>query len=93
MHDDDMVQIHERHLSAPLGTDLVVLGFDTGSYYSTNAVGRQLWDRLRQPCRVGDLVNLVAAQFELPPEQARTDVHAFLDDLIRAGLARVVPAP
>jgi hypothetical protein len=62
----------------------------TRTVYTLNPTGCLLWDLLAGPCPADDLAAALAARYRLPPDRAAADVRAFLDDLLRMDLVRMV---
>lgn len=52
-----------------------------------DAVSRRVWSLLERPCTPDDLARAVAAEFEVEPSVALTDVSEFLSHLVRIGAA------
>jgi hypothetical protein len=66
---------------ARLEGEAVVLHLTTGSYFSVNASGATLLDRLASGATRAQLVEGLAAAFGLSPEVAADDVASWLDRL------------
>ena len=71
-----------QDLLVPLGAKVM----DMNSLITLNATGRCVWELLAADCSLDYLVAEIVKQFDVAPENARTDVQAFLDDLGRLGL-------
>ena len=70
-----------------LDDELILLHPQTLEVKHLNETAAVLWDALGVLPTDDDLVALlVEARPELPPDEARTFVHAFLNDLVAAGL-------
>jgi hypothetical protein len=59
---------------------------DMEAVYTFNELGGQLWRLLEESRAAQDLVDWVIQAFNVSPEVATADVHAFLDDLREIGL-------
>jgi hypothetical protein len=74
----------------PDGT-AVLLHLDTRFYYTLNATGRCMWDRISTQPRP-DLEALVAclcAAFEVGADEARQDAQALIDELVAERLVLI----
>ncbi|MFH1807218.1 MAG: PqqD family protein [Pseudomonadota bacterium] len=60
---------------------------DLEAIYTLNAVGTVVWECLDGSRTVSQIVDEVVARFEVEAALARQDVEAFLDDMLREGLA------
>jgi hypothetical protein len=60
----------------------VLLRLSDGGYYALEDVGAFIWSRCDGQHTVDDLVAAVLAEFDAAEDQVRTDVVAFLDELV-----------
>lgn len=63
------------------GDEVVVLDLQGSVYLKLNGSGRVLWERLAESCDQTDLTAALLDEYDVSPEQASTDVTAFLDQL------------
>ena len=75
---------------SPWPGELVLMDAGSGSYFSFEEVGTQVWQALAAPVQVAAVCELLAAHYEAPIEQIQADVLAFLEDLLARGLIKVV---
>ena len=59
----------------------------TRSVYTLNGTGCRLWDLIALPRTEDELAGALVEQYRIPGEIALHDVRAFLDDMLRMGLA------
>lgn len=71
---------------ADLEDEAVLLNITTGHYFGLNQVGRRIWTLLEQPRQVGDLVDHLAGDYDVPRSDLESDVLAFLGRLHEKGL-------
>jgi hypothetical protein len=72
-----------------LGQEVVMLDPERDSYLRLNRTGSLLWNRLERPATVADLAAGLAAAEGIPPERARADTIAFVEQMIEHGAVRV----
>ncbi|MGE4069234.1 MAG: PqqD family peptide modification chaperone [Vicinamibacterales bacterium] len=89
---DAVVVRDEDLLSADVGEAVVILQLESNAYLHTEGVGADLWQRLEHPLRIGDLIEALVAEYDVPPDECATDVLAFLERARAEGLIRVVAA-
>ncbi|MDA8073247.1 MAG: PqqD family protein [Actinomycetota bacterium] len=65
---------------------VVGLDLEASCYFSVNATGALLWERLGEEADLEELVQLVVDTYALDADQARHDVTAFLAALSDQGL-------
>ena len=63
---------------------------DLDSIYTLNEVGATIWELIDGTTTVDEIVSAVAREFEVGPDQAKTDVLEFVTSLAEAGLIRPV---
>jgi hypothetical protein len=59
---------------------------DLGAIYTFNEVGGAIWALLDSERDLTQIVESLAEQFDIAPDQAREDVVRFIDTLLEAGL-------
>ena len=59
--------------------------------YTLNPVGSMIWDMLGAATPESTIVQSICQRYEVHPEQAQTDLTAFLDSLRTAGLIFSAP--
>lgn len=65
----------------------------TGAFFRTNEVGRLIWEAAMGRS-LDEVVRVVCEAYPgVNPDQVRSDVTDFLDELIKAGLLKVVNEP
>lgn len=72
-----------------LDDEVVVLDLVTSSYLLLNATGATLWPSLQSGATLGQLVEVLVAEFGIAGDVAARDVTAFLAELERLSLVVV----
>jgi hypothetical protein len=78
-------------LSTTLGEDVVILGLRDSVYYGLSRVGTRIWELLQTPHTVDQIVAVLVAEYDVPPDQARVDLQDLLGDLHARGLVAITP--
>ena len=68
---------------------VVMMSIAREKYYSLDGVGGRIWELLRDPRTVGELNEQLLSEFDVDPAECRTDVEAFLTNLLDEGLIEV----
>lgn len=89
MDKDAIVTRNDEMMSAPVDREIVFLNQSTDSYVALDEVGRQIWDLLDRPRRVGELVDVLCSEFDGSREAITADVVAFLHELDGEGIVRI----
>ncbi|MDE3052288.1 MAG: PqqD family protein [Gemmatimonadota bacterium] len=87
---DSRVIATPDQLSSELAGEVVILSLADGVYYGLDEVGAYIWQRLREPRAVRDIVDDVVNRYAVDRERCEHDLLAFLEDLRAHRLAEVV---
>ncbi len=88
--DSTVVRIPVHNVSVDLASESVILDTDSGVYFGLNEVGRRIWQLLSSPQQVCAVQAALVREFDVEPEQCRSDLLRFLQDLADRGLIEVV---
>jgi hypothetical protein len=80
-------------VSATLDGEVVILGFNSGSYYGLDRVGVFVWDLLQQPRRVSEIRDAVFEQYDVDLAQCERDLLTLLVDLADRQLIEIENEP
>ncbi len=72
-----------------VGDEMVLLDVNGGTYFTLNAVGSVIWQRLGVGADLEGLVAAIIADFDVEPETARADAIEFLQMSTDAGLIAI----
>lgn len=87
------LQVSANQVSTTLAGEVVILDVKAGMYFGLNAVGARFWSLAQEPVTLDRAVDAVVAEFDVPREQAASDLAALAGDLVERGLLDVVAAP
>jgi len=79
-------------LSADLGNDMVLMSVERGFYMALNRMGRDIWQRIAQPCSVDHLCHDLADEYDASIDVIAADVTAFLETLAEVDMIDVAEA-
>lgn len=89
LHDATVVVVSPRQISSALGAEQAILQLDSGKYYGLNPVGARIWELVAEPRRIGDILTVLLAEYEVPADRCRADLVAIVQKLLQAGLIEV----
>jgi hypothetical protein len=75
-----------------LGEEAVLLNLASESYFGLDPVGTRMWEALLASASVERAFEALLAEYDVPAEQLRGDLAAFMQALRDAGLLDVVDA-
>ena len=76
-------------LEAEVSGELIALDVDSGTCFGFNPTATRIWALLDQPRTLGELCDLLAAQYEVDRETCAREVLALARDLERDGLVEI----
>lgn len=88
---DSRPRRRENVLTQKTSDGLVLLDPDGGEYFSLNEVGSRVWELCDGTRTVGEVVGVLAEEFEAPSETIRDDVLELLEELAAARLVTEAP--
>lgn len=78
----------EDVVAREVGGEMVLLDLVSGTYFGLGAVGSRVWERLSQgDASLGELADLVEAEFDAPRERIEQDLAELLTQLVDKQLA------
>lgn len=78
--------------STTVGAEAIILSMSDGVYYGLDGVGARIWELMQSPRSLGDVTDVLVAEFEVDSERAWEDLRALATDLISHGLLDRDPA-
>ena len=80
----DMMIINEDVVFTQIDEDIVMMDPENGAYHGLNTVGAELWNLLdSKPMVLNDMVSYLKETYELDDVIATTDVHAFVEAMLK----------
>ena len=86
---DGKVIVPDGVLVRELAGESVLLNLETESYFGLDEVGSRMWTVLTESPSVEFAFETLAAEYEVEPEQLRSDLETYIQKLIELGLLRV----
>ena len=84
-----IVAATKDQVSSDLAGETVVLSMQSAMYYGLDGVGSRVWELVREPVRVSDVVDAISAEYDVEAERCEADVIAFLRQLVARGLIEI----
>lgn len=95
---DDLERLSKRWvrredlITAAMDGDTLMLDAHAGVYYGLDEVGGQIWAYLAAPITIRELVDRLAAQYEVEPLRCTRDVAALIEQLSARNMVKMVDA-
>ena len=91
-----MALLRKGQISIPDGVmvrelegESVLLNINSESYFGLDDIGTRMWSALTDADSIETAYHTLLAEYEVEPEQLRTDLCGFIDKLLEAGLIDV----
>ncbi|MBB6671458.1 lasso peptide biosynthesis PqqD family chaperone [Cohnella nanjingensis] len=79
----------EGNMVSDMNGEKVMFSTRTGKYYNLGSVGGRIWDLIAAPVVIGQVVDALAAEYEVDREDCEWEVGAFLRQMYRESLIEV----
>jgi Coenzyme PQQ synthesis protein D (PqqD) len=79
-------------LCGKVGKELVMMSADKGHYIGLSEVGAHIWELIETPQEIDAVCARLVDEFDVTPEVCRTEVEAFLNELVKHGAVALDPA-
>jgi hypothetical protein len=83
------VTIPEHVMVRQLGDESIMLDMASGYYFGLDPVGARIWQLLSQTSSFAEIVERLAQEYDVTPEQAESDLVRFVEELKANGLLNV----
>ena len=82
-----VVCVNDEHIAGDLlDGEVVILNKNDSVYYGLNDVGGRIWQLIKEPQNVTDLIDILMEEYDVDQEQCTNEVLALLDDMAEKGL-------
>ena len=83
----------QEQISVELAGEAVILSTKSGVYYGLDGVGARIWQLLKEPKTLQDLLDTILQEFDATADQCEPDLVDLLDDLRSKGLVEIHDEP
>ena len=83
------VIVANMRLSCRLANEVVVLNDADGKYYGLTGAGVRIWELVKKPTRIEEIVAALVSEFHVDERQCEKDVLEFLRAMAGKGLVSV----
>ena len=87
----DRVGISPDVMVRAVGEEAVLLNLKTELYLGLDPVGTRMWNALTESDSIQSAYDALLSEYEVQPDQLRTDVEELIEKLIEQGLIEVAP--
>ena len=83
------VTVTDHVIVRQLGDESVMLDMASGYYFGLDPVGARIWQLLSETSSLAEIVERLAQEYDVTPEQANSDLVRFVEELKAHGLLNV----
>ena len=92
LHTATQLQRSSDQVHCVLDGNIVIMTLADGKYFELNRVGAHIWAQLEQPASISEIVDQLAAQYEVDIDTCRAEVETWLSRMHELGLVVAAPA-
>ncbi len=82
-------QPNDDVLFQEVGGEAVLLNLGSESYFGLNEVGTRIWALLGEGNSLQHVFDILCAEYDVTPEQLKSDLLSLVDEMAKAGLVQV----
>ncbi|MBE5099040.1 lasso peptide biosynthesis PqqD family chaperone [Priestia aryabhattai] len=86
---DQLVNQGTGHIVSDMDGEKVMLSIHNGKYYNLGEIGGQIWEQIKEPISVRELIATLVAQYNVAQSDCEEQVIAFLSQLIKENLIQL----
>ncbi len=90
---DCIVQRDPDVIAAEADQDLVMVSIANGFYYGVSDVAREIWEAIERPKKISDLMDDLAATYNIDRSTCEEETLSFLEHLLSEQLLQVKNGP
>jgi hypothetical protein len=73
-------------LSNPVGDEIIILNMETGNYLGLNNVGSAIWEHIRTPQTIKELIGKLMIEFDVDDQTCTEQTIEYLEKISELGL-------
>ncbi|WP_164667428.1 lasso peptide biosynthesis PqqD family chaperone [Virgibacillus doumboii] len=89
---NDIVSQIEGNIVSDMDGEKVMLSIQNGKYYNLGEIGGEIWEFIKEPASIHDLIRSLVAQYDVEESECRDQTIGFIDHLLEEGLVKVESA-
>lgn len=84
---------NDEMVAVEVDRSVVMMSVEQGMYYGLEGVGPRIWSLLATPRSMDQLCQVLIDEYDVSPEECRTEVQRFVSEMVGAGLVKPHDAP
>lgn len=87
---ESIIRRNEDLLSSDIDGEIVMMSIENGSYYGVNPIGSRIWDIVRNPVKVSDIISVLLKEYDVSKDICEKDVLTFLNTLYNERIIQTI---
>lgn len=87
-----IVSQSEGNIVSDMDGEKVMLSISNGKYYNLGEIGGVIWDLIKTPTSISQLINTLLDQYEIEQNECQEQVLSFLEKLVEEKLIKLEEA-
>jgi hypothetical protein len=83
---DTLILQNQGNIVSDMDGEKVMMSIEKGKYYNLGVVGGVIWDAIKSPISINDLISYLITEFDVDYNKCREQVLSFLLRLNKEGL-------
>lgn len=83
---DDAIRRGDEHVETGIDDETLMMSIQQGNYYSVDGSAQRIWQLIEGSTKVRDVLDALVATYDVEPDQCKTELVSFLDELLENGL-------
>ena len=79
----------EGNIVSDMDGEKVMLSVQKGKYYTLGKLGGELWDLMKEPVTIQELVTTLQSQYDVEQTECEKQVTDFINQLLEQGLVKI----
>ena len=80
----------DQVLSSAINSEHILLSLETNSYYGLEEVSSKIWELLKSPMSLDDIIHSLIGEYEVSKESCKQDTLLFLNALREENLIEIL---
>ncbi|MCM3131523.1 lasso peptide biosynthesis PqqD family chaperone [Paenibacillus polysaccharolyticus] len=89
IYTNDVITRKEGNLVSDMAGEKVMMSIASGKYYNLGSTGGRIWELIAEERTLEELIETLAMEYDIGPDECREQVISFLEHLSREGLIHI----
>lgn len=91
IYKDTKLQRNQDQIFSLIDDEVVMLSIKHGEYLNLNHPASFIWEKLENPCSLGELTDLLCGTYNVDRKECIKDTLEFITDFAEKGIIQIIP--